>query len=796
MDIILNNKPILLQFTKQGIQGRQGAMGRPGDDAVSWTAAVRMEGELNGTCQIDLYRDGVLCTEETHYAEVYSMANRDSVFLKNDEYSGAIAGSYVFPYTDTQAVFAVIYDDSHKEKVLCANTAEQVRGRSIQVLNAPAVTKTTAEWLAVSATGASNEWPTGDYDNSYLRDGDLVLIPGIVSDQLDGLGIPVRCWLIGEVFFPEEEENPEPESDEDADGGEDEEDEGGDDDEADATIVVSDSLVTIEDGTDMLVKGLTVEIAPVQSGSGDPDAGNIRPISGWTGLNLSHSGADTSDPDVLTISWLTEAGAVYGGTLDVLSGLLTVTDALISSYAGEELPGEWISDRDVYDEETAPTIGAQVVYKLAEPLEYALTEHEMTLLAGENNLWANCGDITLAYGPQSDDEGGGDDSGGGSVTVISKSLIIGPRGSKGNKGDKGEPGATTIAQTKTGSTVTFDDAVDNAPFLQFDIDFPVAQSGSGPAALDNILPFIGYTGTSISRMAGGTADTLPVSWPEAGTICQGTLDALNGTLTVKYALHTVSADDITALEEAGDNGYRCGIVLPEDAFRPESAAEQLDVFCNCAEASEDVLDDTLYLPGQCLLASEAGSAVCMIVVPPEIEDAESAKAYLEGLGAQILYKLAVPVVYQLNPLRLVSRQGANAYSVSSAEITLRYAQDLYSIFATLDSPAFTGTVTAPTPAAGDSSTKAATTAFVQGAIEANGLRYYLNVPLSAVTNAEIARIIDSNITEDTVLVSCTIAGNSAVKWKPEWTSYEGYFVLTGTCYAATTADIILGQKVN
>ncbi len=39
---------------------------------------------------------------------------------------------------------------------------------------------------------------------------------------------------------------------------------------------------------------------------------------------------------------------VYGGTLDVESGVVTVEYGHIASYAGEALPGEWISDRDVY----------------------------------------------------------------------------------------------------------------------------------------------------------------------------------------------------------------------------------------------------------------------------------------------------------------------------------------------------------------------------------------------------------------------------------------------------------------
>ena len=88
---------------------------------------------------------------------------------------------------------------------------------------------------------------------------------------------------------------------------------------------------------------------------------------------------------------------VYGGTLDVVSGVLTVTDANIASYNGETLPSTWISDRDVYSSGTTPTTGAQVVYKLATPQTYQLTPQEVELLLGTNNLWTDCGVVEVTY---------------------------------------------------------------------------------------------------------------------------------------------------------------------------------------------------------------------------------------------------------------------------------------------------------------------------------------------------------------------------------------------------------------
>jgi hypothetical protein len=97
------------------------------------------------------------------------------------------------------------------------------------------------------------------------------------------------------------------------------------------------------------------------------------------------------------ITFPTEAGTVYGGTFDVLSGVLTVTKGFIQSYNGEALPSPWISDRDVYAQGATPTTGAEVCYTLAEPITYQLTPNEVKSLLGQNNIWADTGDTTVEY---------------------------------------------------------------------------------------------------------------------------------------------------------------------------------------------------------------------------------------------------------------------------------------------------------------------------------------------------------------------------------------------------------------
>lgn len=117
---------------------------------------------------------------------------------------------------------------------------------------------------------------------------------------------------------------------------------------------------------------------------------NICPITGHDEVRV-YFGAEQGTADE---TYTTSLGqTVYGGTLDMVTGVLTVTHGNIASYNGETLPSTWISDRDVYASGTTPTTGAQVVYELATPLTYQLTAQQIKTLVGTNNVWASSGDI-------------------------------------------------------------------------------------------------------------------------------------------------------------------------------------------------------------------------------------------------------------------------------------------------------------------------------------------------------------------------------------------------------------------
>lgn len=199
------------------------------------------------------------------------------------------------------------------------------------------------------------------------------------------------------------------------------------------------------------LRDLTVGISPVQSGSGDPSPDNVRPISGWTGANIVVSPTlEAADGTTYPVSWQAEAGTVYGGTLDVTAGTLTVkyaSETLNSVYYFNKytnyylwflrrpdvnpgyklnggalsdifaprlwMPGHlWTGTETAYIGVVGPDQSlttqeeanawmadhpAQVVFELETPITYQLTPVEIRTLLGRNNIWADTGDVALSY---------------------------------------------------------------------------------------------------------------------------------------------------------------------------------------------------------------------------------------------------------------------------------------------------------------------------------------------------------------------------------------------------------------
>ena len=193
------------------------------------------------------------------------------------------------------------------------------------------------------------------------------------------------------------------------------------------------------------LKSLLIPFTPTQSGTGDPSPDNVRPIVGWTGLTVNHSGADTSDPTQYAVDWTDEAGTVYGGTLDLISGVLSVEWVSLTKTWGDFSNKTSLGDNtrgtfNISSYPSKPSIAAvdakcniaprgtgwstdsvhfytnegscvvflpndtdasteiQVVYPLATPQEITLTPEQITALKGDNTIWSDAdGEMTATY---------------------------------------------------------------------------------------------------------------------------------------------------------------------------------------------------------------------------------------------------------------------------------------------------------------------------------------------------------------------------------------------------------------
>lgn len=200
-------------------------------------------------------------------------------------------------------------------------------------------------------------------------------------------------------------------------------------------------------GADAPIDSLKASIEGVQSGSGDPSPSNIRPISGWSSAIITNKD-DLTDPTVMRTVTIPFGQTVYGGMLNVSTGELTILYALIdmgdmtwtyqstntrfvssdiqslskypssndnpsnimcSSYANNSYRdytdkqiaqsntgNVFVKDSSYTDGTTFKTAmdGIQLVYELATPQTIQLTPTQVRTLLGNNNVFADCGEVT------------------------------------------------------------------------------------------------------------------------------------------------------------------------------------------------------------------------------------------------------------------------------------------------------------------------------------------------------------------------------------------------------------------
>ena len=188
-----------------------------------------------------------------------------------------------------------------------------------------------------------------------------------------------------------------------------------------------------------------------QQASGTPSPDNPLPITTYTEMNVSHSGSDTSNPNVTNIPF---GQTVANGVLDITTGKLRVTHKIVTldssvawsknsqtksnafvsyyqfpnyyranglcshfSVAGSSDDTEGIyfggniniltplslgldtvqDFKDWIDAQAQNGTPVQVVYKLATPIEIQLDSITLQALLNENNIWCDTGDTEVKF---------------------------------------------------------------------------------------------------------------------------------------------------------------------------------------------------------------------------------------------------------------------------------------------------------------------------------------------------------------------------------------------------------------
>ncbi len=255
--------------------------------------------------------------------------------------------------------------------------------------------------------------------------------------------------------------------------------------------------------TDMIapLKSCKVEFSPVQSGSGDPSPDNVRPISGWTGVNVYRAGKNLlnvdrtegtpnpSDVSNATSPRVMDADHYYVG--------LQSTNYYYKAYA------------------SATITNGTIIVNTTNNNSYG-TGFPISVKGGKKyTLSATASNVLISFGYY--DSEWHYLSGSSSVFAL--------------------PTTITIPDNASYVTIIFRSGVNN-PYTYSNIQFEVGETAT---------PYEPYTGS-----------TIPLDWTtEAGTVYGGYVDLVTGELV---ATSVSESFDLTGRSYTTDNGFDSWII--------------------------------------------------------------------------------------------------------------------------------------------------------------------------------------------------------------------------------------------
>lgn len=223
-------------------------------------------------------------------------------------------------------------------------------------------------------------------------------------------------------------------------------------------------------------------------------------------------------------------------------------------------------------------------------------------------------------------------------------------------------------------------ALDNNYLKALVVDIALVQSGSGTPSPTNVRTISGHTEEAITITGDETEKTITI--PFGQTVYRGTLDVLNGVLTVTHTL--IDLGDLT-WEYATDNTYNVfytpvsalakapasSLNPPEtDNISDSSIFKTLKCMSFSNFANNDNGNNTL-----CFVAYGQGATQRILIRCDTYTDIETFTAAMSG--AQLAYKIATPTVIQLNKQQINVLLGQNNISASTGDVlTCKYTYEI------------------------------------------------------------------------------------------------------------------------
>lgn len=165
----------------------------------------------------------------------------------------------------------------------------------------------------------------------------------------------------------------------------------------------------------------------------------------------------------------------------------------------------------------------------------------------------------------------------------------------------------------------------------------------------------------------------PISWQTvAGTVYKGTINPLTGTLTVSFLKQNLFGEGIT-VERKSTNTTGLGrfTVSGITGIVIASNSQPSTLICN---AYKTVSNNQTYAKNDGIGTYSSAGTVVIYDTNHNEDTAETFAAYLESIGAYVVYPLITPLTYQLDPVQITTLRESNLWADTGA-ISITYPAD-------------------------------------------------------------------------------------------------------------------------